>query len=67
MTDKNSPEDFNWLLVKEFADKNKALVYRGIGDSEWSQTCRNYEGRTYRIVVAEYGKDPLTLLREKSK
>lgn len=48
-------------VVKRYADKQSLTGLQ----SSWSQTGRTYEGKDYRVIVAEYGKDPVTELQNR--
>ena len=52
------------VLINDYADFNDKLESEiGLGGG-WSQCSREHNGKRYRVIVGEYGEDPVTKLRE---
>lgn len=47
-------------LIKNHVDKHETAPF---GEVSWSQCAREHDGRMFRVIVGEYGKDPVSKIQ----
>lgn len=61
--DESTKVDHQLEVVRDYVERGLKINAETGLESEWSQTGRTYKGKHYRVIVAEYGKDPVTKLQ----